>query len=165
MPKTELVLIAAIAEASRVIGSQGALPWHLPEDLQRFKRLTQGHSVIMGRRTWESLPQPLLQRHNIIVSSQLKPHRQQVDSSTQVEVVQSLEAALHSASPRRFIIGGATLYSQTLPLADRLELTFVEGQYEGDTLFPPYQAALAHTFERTAIEPHQGFRFETYRRR
>lgn len=161
---TELVLIAAIAESNRVIGYRGHLPWHLPQDLQRFKRLTLGHSVIMGRRTWESLPKPLPQRHNIIVSTQLPPG-ERGDPQTQVTVVPTLTAALSVATPRRFIIGGATLYAQTLAMADRLELTFVAGHYEGDAWFPPYQSVVAQHFERTHLERHPGFRYETYRRR
>lgn len=163
MPAAELVLIAAVAESNRVIGCGGSLPWHLPEDLRRFKQLTLGHSVIMGRRTWESLPGPLPQRHSIVVSTQLTPRAQQLGPHTQLEVVSSLSDALRCASPRRFIIGGATLYAQTLTTADRLELTFVEGHYEGDVVFPPYRSAL-QSFERTALDQHCGFRFETYRR-
>lgn len=164
----ELVLIAALAH-NRVIGREGYLPWHLPADLKRFKQLTLGHTVIMGRRTWESLPGPLPRRHNVVVSTTLPPRSQPVptnsDSSTRLDILPSLEAALQRAdTPQIFIIGGGTLYAQTLLKADRLELTRVEGDYPGDVFFPPYEAYLDQQFRRVDLLLHDGFRFETYRR-
>ncbi|MGB3612470.1 MAG: dihydrofolate reductase [Elainellaceae cyanobacterium] len=166
----ELVLIAAIAASNRVIGDRGQLPWHIPEDLRRFKQLTLGHTVIMGRRTWESLPGALPQRHNIVVSTQLLSHAEVVSAraiapETSPDIVPSLEAAFRQAStPRVFIIGGATLYAQTLARADRIELTLVKGHYSGDVLFPPYQTLLDQAFQQICCQQHLGFRFETYRR-
>lgn len=162
----ELVLIAAIAAPNRVIGSGNTLPWHIPADLCRFKQLTLGSTVIMGRRTWDSLPGPLSQRHNIVVSRQLAPYTAVVAPETMLDIVPSLaEAWRLTQTARAFIIGGATLYGQTLAQADRLELTIVEGHYEGDVLFPPYQAILHRWFQQVSCEKHVGFRFETYRHR
>lgn len=161
---TELVLIAALTR-DRLIGKGGRLPWHIPADLKRFKQLTTGYTVIMGRRTWESLPRPLPQRHNIVLSTTRPTHSEAIAPDTLLDVVPSLDAALRRAStPKIFIIGGATLYAQTLPIVHRLDLTFVEGSYDGDTYFPPYQDWLHHAFCPVEQQQHDGFRVEVYQR-
>ncbi len=130
----ELVLIAAVAK-NRVIGINNQLPWYLPEDLKHFRELTRGCAVIMGRKTWESLPdafRPLPGRRNIVLS-------RQNDLDLQgAEVVDSLSAAcaLLADVQTVFVIGGADLYQQALPLADRLEITEVDLSPEGDAWFP-----------------------------
>ncbi|RMF62848.1 MAG: dihydrofolate reductase [Bacteroidetes bacterium] len=161
----EIVLIAALAEENRVIGRDLSLPWHLPEDLRRFERLTMGHPLVMGRRTFDSLLHqfggPLPGRRNVVVST-----RSDLDLPPGVERYAALEAALQALrdQPRIFIGGGGTIYAQCLPVADRLELTLVEGRYEGDAFFPPYEHLIGSVFEKTAEERHEGFRFVTYRR-
>ncbi|HEX7651208.1 MAG TPA: dihydrofolate reductase [Candidatus Paceibacterota bacterium] len=133
-------LIAAIGARTRAIGKDNRLLWQLPEDLKRFKRITDGHPVIMGRKTWESLPdrfRPLPGRTNIVVS------RQHDFAATGATVVHSLDDALAwaAAAPGAeevFIIGGAQLYTDALPYADRLYLTSVNDDAEGDAFFPPY---------------------------
>ena len=130
--KPELVLIAAVAEENRVIGKEGELPWHLPEDLKRFKRLTMGYPLLMGRRTFESLVDqfggPLPGRRNAVLTSQGP-----LAGYPDVETHASTEAAMQAleGSKRIFIGGGGAVYEQFLPQADRLELTLVEGDYDG----------------------------------
>lgn len=117
---------------NRVIGNKGQLPWHLPEDLQRFKRLTMGHPLIMGRRTFESIGRPLPGRQMIILSR---------DPNYKVagcDVVSGIEAALQLAKSAEelFICGGAEIYQQTLFLAERIYLTKLDTDPDGDVLFP-----------------------------
>lgn len=133
-----ITLIAAIAK-NGVIGRDGGLPWHLPADLRRFKAVTRGHPVVMGRRTFESLPGPLPKRRNFVVSSRLD------DETPGVEVVRSLADAIAladrdgvAADAPLFILGGACLYKEALPIADRLDLTMVDAEVDGDTRFPDF---------------------------
>lgn len=129
------VIIAAVAE-NGVIGKDNTLIWHLPHDLKRFKRLTSGHHVIMGRKTFESVGRPLPHRTNIVVSRQ---------SGYQAEgclVVSSLEEALQAAQGdvEPYIIGGAEIYAQGLAYAKKLEITRIHRDFEGDTYFPSFDA-------------------------
>ena len=128
-------IIAAIA-TNGVIGRNGQLPWHLSKDLQRFKRLTMGHTIIMGRRTWESIGRPLPGRKTIVVTRQ---HDYSIDS-TSVQIAASLDDALQRAElegeEEAFIVGGAELYSEALPQADRFYFTEVAADVKGDTYFP-----------------------------
>ncbi|MFQ5994230.1 MAG: dihydrofolate reductase [Acidiferrobacterales bacterium] len=126
-------VIAAMAE-NRIIGVNNTLPWRLPADLRRFRALTTGHHVIMGRKTFESLQNPLPDRACVILTR---------DNSYAVpgcKVVHSVDAALAVASDDReiFVIGGASLYAQTLPQADRLYLTVVHANVVGDSRFPAF---------------------------
>jgi dihydrofolate reductase len=136
---SELVLIAAVAK-NGVIGKDNALPWHLPEDLKHFKALTTGHAVIMGRKTWESLPErfrPLPGRLNIVVT------RNAGYAAPGATVVHSLEEAQKvGAGGTAFVIGGAELYAHALPLAQRLELTEIDAEFPGDAHFPAIDRVL-----------------------
>ena len=122
-----------------VIGNRGGLPWHIPDDLRRFKQLTLGKPCIMGRRTWESLPRkPLPGRTNIVVT------RDRTFSAEGPVVVHSLEEALartHDA-PEVAIIGGAELFKQALPVANRVDLTEVHADIEGDTRMPAFDRSI-----------------------
>lgn len=166
MSHPELVIIAAVAEEDRLIGDGLDLPWRIPEDLKRFKRLTMGHPMVMGRRTFESLVHqfngPLKGRRLVVLTSQ-GPLTDYPD----IETYPTIDAALHALADadRIFIGGGARIYEQFLPLADRLELTLVEGDYEGDTYFPPYEHLLGTDFERVEEDRRDGFRFVTYVRK
>jgi dihydrofolate reductase len=125
-------LIVAMSE-SGLIGTDKGLPWHLPADLKRFKTLTWGKPIIMGRRTHELIGRPLPGRLNIVVS------RQPGYAAEGCEVVHSLDEALALASntpDEIMIVGGAQIYREALPLCQRVYLTVVEGQFEGDTFFP-----------------------------
>jgi dihydrofolate reductase len=128
-------IIVAVAE-NGVIGRNGKLPWHLSDDLRRFKKLTMGHTLIMGRRTWESIGRLLPGRRMIVVSRQAG----YCAGTLGVSTAASLEIALHmtadAGDDEVFIIGGAELYRAALPLADRLYLTRVHAEVAGDTLFP-----------------------------
>ena len=161
----KLSLVAAVAR-NGVIGRDGGIPWRIPEDMQRFRALTVGHPVVMGRRTWESLPErfrPLPGRRNIVVT------RDAGWSSEGTERAGSLEEALELAADaeRVFVIGGAAVYASALPLADELALTEIASDVEGDTFFPAFEPT---EFEEVAREPHVApdgtpFAFVTYRRR
>lgn len=125
-------LIAAVAD-NGVIGAGNRMPWHLKEDLRRFKTITLGHGVVMGRKTWESLGRPLPGRRNVVVT------RQQLQAPG-CEVVHSLDEAIALFAPEEelFVIGGAQLYAQALPLADRLYITHIGHPFAGDVHFPPW---------------------------
>ena len=130
------IIIAAVAE-NRVIGKNGDIPWHIPEDLQHFKEKTEGSTVVMGRKTFQSLPDsftPLPNRENIILTtSDFSPE----DES--VELANSLEEAWEKAKNEKiYIIGGAGIYKQTLEDADKMVLTEIHKEYEGDTYFPDF---------------------------
>lgn len=151
-----LILIAAVAK-NGVIGRAGALPWHLPEDLRHFKELTTGHTVVMGRKTWESLParfRPLPGRRNIVVS------RNPGFAAPGATLVDSLEAALKvGAGATVFLIGGAELYAHALPLAGRLELTEIDAEFAGDAFFPPIDPAFWHETARSQRHSAAGLDF------
>ncbi len=171
MNKPEIIIIAALAESNRVIAQKGELPWQIPEDSQRFQELTLNHTVIMGRKTWENdlKNSPLRNRNNIVISSkpqEVKVASPSLDYPFEVLVFKSIEEALEkSKEPEKiFIAGGAAIYAQALELADTLELTLVEGDYEGDTFFPEYQSLVGSQFELVVTEVHPGFRYETYQK-
>jgi len=159
-----IALIAAVA-ANGIIGRDGEMPWHLPADLDHFKQTTMDHPVVMGRRTYDSIASqlggPLPGRTNIVLS------RSDPELGGDVVVVDSIDAAIDAASAAEkttetvYIIGGATVYEQFLPQADRLVLTELEASYEGDTAFPAFD----HTvWEEVDREERDGFAFVTYER-
>ncbi len=136
-----IAIIVALGTTTHAIGKNNGLLWHIPDDLKRFKALTLGHPVIMGRKTWESLPpkfRPLPERTNIVVT------RQAGYAADGAVVADSLERA-RTASARAtgadeiFVIGGGELYKEALPFAKRLYLTLVEDNKDGDVFFPPYE--------------------------
>ena len=129
---------------NRVIGRENRLPWRLPADLQHFKALTLGKPIIMGRKTWESLPGLLPQRPHIVVT-----HDPQYRAEG-CTVVNSIEAALEAAGdvPEVMIVGGAAFYEQMLSRANRLYLTLVHAQVEGDAFFPDYDETAWHEVSR-----------------
>jgi dihydrofolate reductase len=149
-----------------VIGRRGGIPWHLPEDLARFRALTTGHPVVMGRKTWESLPdrfRPLPERRNVVVT------RTPTWTAEGADRAASLDEALQllGGAERVFVIGGAALYAGALPLADELELTEVDLEVDGDAYFPEWDRG---SFEEVSREAHVSedgtpFAFVTYRRR
>lgn len=154
-PAPRVYLVAALAR-NEVIGAQGKLPWHLPEDLQHFKKLTLGRPVIMGRRTWESLGRPLPGRENIVVT------RRAGYAAAGASVASSLQAAiaLCAGEPVAFVIGGAELYAAALPLADGLVLTEIERDYEGDTRFPAWDRGAWRATQRETHTSKDGVRFD-----
>lgn len=146
-PETpRLCLIVALA-ANRVIGKNNALPWHLPQDLQRFKALTMGHPVVMGRKTHESIGRPLPGRRNLVIT------RNRDYRAPGCDVVHSLDEAIAACRGAReiFIIGGAELYRESLARAHCLELTEIRAEFEGDAMFPEFSRA---QWRETAREIH-----------
>ena len=148
-----LALIVAVAR-SGVIGRDGTLPWHVPEDLKHFKKLTTGHAIIMGRKTHESIGKPLPKRRNIVVTRS--------DASFDgCETAHSLDAALELArktDPCPFIIGGASLYEEALAIATEIHLTMIDEDVEGDTLFEQDLSAFEETDCRAGETPGVSFR-------
>jgi dihydrofolate reductase len=162
----DIIIIAAMSE-NRVIGVNNALPWSLKADMEHFKKLTLGWPCIMGRKTWESLPKrPLLGRPNIVISQSLSGASRsdgasQSDAMTGAKVFPSLQEAFqHCAGYEKvFICGGASVYAEALPLADRIELTVIHRQYEGDAFFPEIDPS---GWEITNTEDFDGFSFISY---
>lgn len=154
--KPRLSLIAAVA-ANGVIGSGNALPWRLPEDLKRFKALTLGHPVIMGRKTYESIGRPLPGRRNIVIS------RDAAFSAEGCETAGSLDAAIASCAGTTdevFVIGGAQLYAEALQVAQRMYLTEILREYPGDAHFPAFQRAAWRETAREHLSSADGTEFD-----
>lgn len=127
--KTRISLIAAMS-SDGVIGKDGKIPWHLPEELKFFRKKTLGYPVIMGRKTYESIGKPLKGRTNIVMS------HQDLDLPEECLLAKSKEEAIELAGYEMMVIGGETIYSEFLHLADELILSTVAGEYEGDAHFP-----------------------------
>ena len=160
----KLALIAAMAE-QRVIGLDNGMPWHLPADLKHFRNLTVGKPVIMGRKTIESIGKALPKRRNIVVT------RRSDFGMDGCEVAASIEAAVELVAHEDevMIIGGASIYEQTLARADILYLTYIHAQFQGDTHFPVVDETEWEEIEREAHEPDEknphAYSFVTLRRR
>jgi dihydrofolate reductase len=151
----QVYLVAAVAR-NGVIGAEGQLPWHLPEDLRHFRKITLGHPVIMGRRTWESLGKLLPGRANIVVS------RRPGFEAPGASVAASIEGAiaLCMGEPVVFVIGGADIYAAALPLADGLMLTEIGADYAGDTRFPDWDRAAWRATQKETHTSADGLRFD-----
>jgi dihydrofolate reductase len=140
MTRPNIILIAARSK-NNIIGNKGALPWHLPEDLKRFKRLTTGKPIIMGRKTFDSIGKPLPGRHNIVVTRSPDWHHESV--TVAANIAEAIAAAGLNPSARAddiMIIGGGEIYAQSLAFATQLELTDVDVEIAGDTWFPAINA-------------------------
>ena len=158
---SELTIIVAI-DAQRGIGIDNKLPWHLPEDLAHFKRLTSGHPIIMGRKTFDSIGRALPNRRNIVIT------RNPEWRHDGVEAANSLEAAIALVQDApAFIIGGAQIFADSLQLASRLVVTEIARTFDCDTFFPPLAAG---QWKETARETHHAdaseldYAFVTYER-
>jgi dihydrofolate reductase len=151
------VIIAAVAR-NGVIGLEGGLPWHIPEDLARFKELTLGNAVVMGRATFESIGRPLPGRVNVVLTRRPDWARDDVITAHSLEEALSTVAELGVDA---YIAGGAEVYAASLEEADRLELTEVDLEPEGDTWFPEVDWA---RWQEVSREVHPGFSFVTYER-
>ena len=158
-----LISLIVAMTPDRLIGAAGRLPWHMPEDLKRFKQLTLGHALIMGRKTYASIGRPLPGRRNLIIT-----HNPAPPAIAGVEWFTSLESALTSAQTAGetecFIAGGAQIYAQALLLAHRLYITYVQegdGTFHGDTYFPAWDHSQWRTLRR---EPAPNMEFVTYER-
>ncbi|MFO1248329.1 MAG: dihydrofolate reductase [Alphaproteobacteria bacterium] len=149
---SEIVLVVAIAD-NGVIGKDGGIPWHISEDLKRFKVLTMGHTIVMGRKTWDSLPRkPLPGRVNVVVT------RQQDWRAEGAVTASSLGQATAGTSGTVMIIGGAEIYERALPLASRIELTEVHRAFDGDARFELNRTGWTETARESHVTP-DGLRY------
>lgn len=148
--------IVAMA-SDRAIGRDNGIPWRLPEDMRTFKRLTMGHPILMGRKTWESLGRPLPGRQNIVLT------RTPGYEAKGAKVIASPSdlTGLTLQHPEIMVIGGAQIYALLLPSMQKLYVSEVQGQYEADTYFPPFVHLFSH---RRLLEQHDGFELVLYER-
>ena len=164
--KTSKLTIIVAAGENDAIGKDNKLIWHLSDDLKRFKKLTSGHHIIMGRKTFESFPKPLPNRTHVVISRQ--PSYQAPEG---VIVVNSLEKAIEIANndPQPFIIGGGQIYELAMPLADKIEITRVHAEFEADTFFPKIDTSIwkevDNVFHKKDSEHEHEFSFITYVRK
>jgi|SRR3989344_6114775 len=154
----KISIIVAIAGSKRVIGKKGSLPWHIPQELKRFKEITMGHPIIMGRKTHESIGRALPGRTNIVITT----HPDYLAPGC--IIVHSLDEALRLASLAQgddeyFVIGGGEIYKQALPKADKLYLTYIDKEIKGDVFFPDYSDFKKKVYE-SAWQEHEGIRYK-----
>lgn len=163
----ELVLVVARAR-NGVIGNNGALPWRLPADLKRFKAMTVGKPVIMGRKTFDSIGKPLPGRHNIILTRDRGWRADGVTTAANLaEAVAAAGLDPRARADAIMVIGGAQIYAEALPSATRIELTEVDAEPEGDTVFPPLDPARWREIAREsypATDGRPGYSFVTLTR-
>jgi dihydrofolate reductase len=155
-----VTIVAAVAR-NGVIGADGGLPWRLPDDLRRFKALTLGHVLVMGRRTYESIGRPLPGRTTVVVTRSAD-WDQPLDEVVSAAGVPEAIRAAQAIDDEVFVVGGAQVYAEALPLTDRLELTFVEAEPAGDTIFPKVDW---DDWVEIAREAGEGVAYVTYERR
>jgi dihydrofolate reductase len=133
-----LAIIVAMTDEG-IIGKDNALPWRLPEDLKRFQKLTLGHPIIMGRKTFESIGKPLHRRENIVLTQSRDFHQEGVHMVHSFESALKLCDAMGEAGKKRFAIGGRRVFEEALPLANTLYLTYIHHPFSGDTYFPKFE--------------------------
>ncbi|MEX0722873.1 MAG: dihydrofolate reductase [Gracilimonas sp.] len=153
-----IITLIAAHDSNLVIGKDGGLPWRYPEDLKHFKRTTLGKTIIMGRGVFEELNEiPLPGRKNIVLST-----TQNYDN---VDTYSSLEDALSEVDEEEvFIIGGGVLYRETIDIADKLIITEIHNEYEGDTFFPEYRDGIGEAWKEDSREDHDELSFVVYKR-
>lgn len=147
-----MISLVVAASTNNVIGADGGLPWRLPEDLRRFKEITMGKPIVMGRATWESIGRALPGRRNVVIT------RQAGYEAAGCDVVASIDAALDLVADEAevMIIGGGKIYEQTLPMADRIYLTRVHASVDGDTFFPELDDAEWQEVDRETYPAGEG---------
>lgn len=151
----KLIMIAALTD-DRVIGNEGQMPWHIPEDLKRFRKLTEGHTVLMGRKTFESLPTDLPGREVAVLTRQTE----QYGDLTFSEITEALKTL--QDREKVFVAGGESIYSALIEFVDRLELTIVHEEHEGDTHFPRYRHLIGNVFALKNEVEKENCTFNTY---
>jgi dihydrofolate reductase len=151
-------IIAAIDE-KRGIGKHGKLPWHISADLQRFKKLTFGHTIIMGRRTFQSIGHPLIGRKNIILTRNLSFYS--MGCLISISIKEALQMAKDAGEDEVFIIGGADIFDQGIQFADQLYLTIIQGDFGADVFFPDYSLFTRKIIEEEHEEGEYKFKFLT----
>jgi dihydrofolate reductase len=155
MGKPRLSIIAAMAK-NRVIGIHNTLPWRLPEDLKHFKALTLGHHILMGRKTWESLPGKLPGRTSVVIT---RSGDLQVPGCVVANSIEEAIAACGS-DDEIFFIGGAEVYRQTLNIADRIYLTEIQAEFKGDAWFPEFDTNLWRETGRRPCKSENGLEYD-----
>ncbi|MFN4763866.1 dihydrofolate reductase [Gillisia sp. Q332] len=159
-----LTLIAAAGENNE-LGKNNDLVWHLPDDFKRFKKITSGHHIIMGRKTFDSFPQPLPNRTHVVIT------RQENFKKPGIIVVHSLERAIELTKddPQAFVIGGGEIYKMTMDVADKIELTRVHGEFKADTFFPEIDESqwdlVSEKFHEKDEKHQYAFTYLTYERK
>jgi dihydrofolate reductase len=166
--------IVAMSE-NHVIGQDGGIPWNIPRDMKRFKEITMGHPVIMGRKTFDSLPSPLSRRLNIVLTSQDELEKDEFKifksdniksggANARITLSSGITDAINVCGEKNFdevfVIGGESVYNETLPISDEVRMTIVHEEYEGDTFYPDLDEN--EDWEANWIEPHDGFSFIDY---
>ncbi len=153
-----MISIIVAMDKNHVIGKNNKIPWHISEEVKNFKKLTSGNTVIMGRKTFESIGRPLPDRNNIVISSSLS----QIPN---VDVCKTFEESIIKAKSYGkdiFIIGGGTVYEQAIPLAGKMYISYVKGEYEGDVYFPEFDEKEWHVEKK---EGHAEFELLVYVRK
>ena len=151
-----ITLIAACSK-NRIIGNDNKLIWNVPGDLKRFKELTSGHTILMGRKTYESIGKPLPNRRNIVLSRNTTEINNCLVYSSLIEVLNLYKNDL-------FVIGGGEIYKQCLPYADKIELTYIDKDFEGDTYFPIIDESFKITNKIDNVSDNFNFSYITYER-
>ncbi|MBO9538130.1 dihydrofolate reductase [Herbaspirillum sp.] len=165
-PAAGNLTIVVATDRNNGIGINNTLPWHLPEDLAHFKRTTSGHAILMGRKTFESIGRPLPNRRNIVITRNADWQHPGVETATSLPAAAALAATPDNAPA--FIIGGAQIYAEALPLVNRLIITRIEQTYDCDAFFPALDPQI---WQETAREEHRAetsglnYAFVTYERR
>ena len=157
MEKLIVSSIVAVAKKDRAIGYKNKLLWEIPEDMQYFRKVTAGHPVIMGQLTFESIGMPLPKRLNIVLSLEKNYKAEGVTVASSIE--EGINIAKKNDEDIIFIIGGASIYKQTIDLIDRLYITEVEGEYEADTFFPDYSQFTKVISEREGSDNNYKYKF------
>lgn len=156
--KQPICIVAAVSGRKRVIGNNGRLPWKIKEEMNHFQRTTTGGTVIMGRNTYESIGKPLKDRNNIVVSTTM-------EVQDGIDVCTSIDAAIAKAMSYDapiFIIGGAGIYEQTITLADKMILSYIKQEYDGDAFFPEFHES---DWDITSTQCYNDFDVVVYSRR
>lgn len=167
-----LTHVVACSE-NRVIGAQGGLPWHLPEDMKFFRETTKGHIMIMGRKTFDSFNgRALPNRYHIVITRDPSKHNFPSTESSPVVFVSSIEEAVEHAKPLTekwgdevFIIGGGEIYKQAMPITDKIYLTLIHQEFPGDTYYPEIDQSVFTQTHRRDVETPIPFSFLTYLRK
>jgi len=155
MKQMKISLIVALDDKNG-IGKDGGMPWNIPSDLKRFKKITEGHPVIMGRKTFESIGKPLPKRTNIIITRNNFKQKDLIIKHSLKEAIE--EAKKASGSDEVFIVGGGQVFKEAIVLADKIYLTKIEGDYNADTFFPNYSQFNKVTYEEDGED--NGFKFK-----
>ena len=156
MNSPTISIVVALAKKNRVIGKNNKLPWYIPEDLRHFKDVTEGHPVIMGRKTYESIGRPLPNRTNIVITR--NKHFNAPGCLVVSSLADSVKLAEQKDTNEIFIIGGGQIFEEAITIANKLYLTLVEGDFDGDVYFPEYQSLFTKVISQSKHQSH-GYKY------